>query len=140
MSVDIRPLVIQIRQRDELGVIRPRRIGFLVPRTPDKAPDAGKRRRWDARQPVRAGPGSVPEPGPGSSHLLRRVSVLGVFGHEEHSVGGYRDDDYRHGGFDLEPEDYPGGVDLAVDGVAAADSDDADYHGEDTEAEDGAEG
>ena len=160
LPVDPRPpLIIQIRQRDELGVVRPRRISLLLlprlPRPRHKPPNARKRRGWDTRQPVRAAAGasagasSVPEPGAhtttGSSGrglrllLLGRMPVLGVFGDEEHPVGGDGDDDHRDGGFDLEPEDDPGGVDLAVDDVAAADSDDADDHGEDAEAEDGAE-
>lgn len=146
LSIDTPPLIIQIRQRHKLGVIRPRRISLLPPlRSLHPTPNLRKRRRRDTRQPIRARRrpvGSIPEPGPGSSSLdllRRRISVLLGFGNEEHPICGYRDDDYGDGGFDLEPEDDPGGVDLAVGGVAAAYADDADDHGEDAEAEDGAQ-
>ena len=73
--------------------------------------------------------------------MKRRITVMGVFlGDKEGAIGGDGNDDDRDGGLDLEPEDDPGGVDLAVGRVAAADADDADDHGEDAEAEDGAEG
>lgn len=76
----------------------------------------------------------------GIPRLDRRLLVLRFVGDEQGAERGHGDDDDGDGGFGLEPEYHPRGIDLAVYRVAAADFHDADDHREDAETEDCSEG